>query len=148
MRKPHLDGHRNAAKPPVLRRFGNVLRLREESRDVWGWNGLDNAWRDLQFAARTLGKSPGFVIGAVLVLSLGISLNLTLFRIYNIAVLKPLKVRGVESIVEFHRFINQGPQGGIVPYPATSYIRNNADVLSAVLVSARQRYIAQTLRND
>ena len=26
-------------------RFGNTLRLREESRDVWGWNWIDTAWR-------------------------------------------------------------------------------------------------------
>src|SRR5215471_15384020 len=36
-----MEMHREMMGEPV--RFGNMLRLREESRDVWGWNWLDMA---------------------------------------------------------------------------------------------------------
>jgi hypothetical protein len=44
-----MDGHREMMGDPV--RFGNTLRLREESRDLWGWNWLDSISRDIRFAA-------------------------------------------------------------------------------------------------
>src|SRR5215471_12244323 len=96
-----MEMHREMMGEPV--RFGNMLRLREESRDVWGWNWLDTAWLDLKFAARTLRHSPGFTIGAAIILALGMGLNLTLFEIYNNVVLKPLPVRNVETLVELGR---------------------------------------------
>jgi FtsX-like permease family len=48
-------------------RFGSPLRLREQSRDVWGWNWLDTAWQDLRYAKRTL--TPGYALTAGLILS-------------------------------------------------------------------------------
>src|SRR5262245_18820393 len=83
-----MEIHRALMREP--RSFGNTLRLREESNDVWGWNWLEEAYRDLRFAARTLRQSPGFTIGASVVLALGIGLNLTLFQIYNATFLQPL----------------------------------------------------------
>jgi|GEM_PF-528300 len=133
-----MEAHRDMMREP--RRFGNMLRLREESRDVWGWNRVEDAYRDLKIAARTLRQSPGFTIGATLVLSVGIGLNVTLFQIYNMAVLQPLDVRDPGSIVELHRFRPRGPIGAL-PYPAIEYVRDNNKVFSAVLVSARQRYV-------
>src|SRR5262245_56413931 len=82
-----MESHREMMGDP--RRFGNTLRLCEESRDVWGWNWLDGAWQDIQVAGRTLLHSPGFATGAAIALGLGIGLNLTLFQIYNNVVLKP-----------------------------------------------------------
>jgi hypothetical protein len=38
--------HREMMGEP--RRFGNSLRLREESRDVWGWTWLDNLSKDVR----------------------------------------------------------------------------------------------------
>src|SRR5262252_2854706 len=47
------------------REFGNVVRAREESADVWRWIWLDDALRDLRYAWRTLAHMP--VIAAVVV---------------------------------------------------------------------------------
>ena len=131
-----MEIHRAQMAEP--RGFGNTLRLREESNDAWGWRWLDEACRDLRFAARTLRQSPGFTIGASLVLALGIGLNLTLFQIYNETALRPLNVRDIETLVRFQRLSNRG-QAAPVPYPATQYVRTNNTVLSAVLVAARYR---------
>jgi len=37
----------NEAHFAAQRRFGNDLVLRETSRDMWGWNWLENFLRDL-----------------------------------------------------------------------------------------------------
>jgi predicted permease len=122
-------------------RFGNTLRLSEESRDVWGWNWLDSAAQDLKFAARTLRHSPGFALGASIILGLGIGLNLTLFQIYDNVALKPFHVRGVETIVELERVSPRGPAGP-VSYAAAQFIRaNNNGVLSAVLTQDRWKTV-------
>jgi len=128
-----MEMHREMMGEPV--RFGNMLRLREESRDVWGWNWLDTAWLDLKFAARTLRHSPGFTIGAAIILALGMGLNLTLFEIYNNVVLKPLPVRNVETLVELGRL--SARTGQPLSYPAAEFIRSNHTALKTILLSNR-----------
>ena len=41
-----MEEHRSSMADPG--RFGNTLRLREDARDVWGWQWLDNLARDLR----------------------------------------------------------------------------------------------------
>src|SRR5262245_19365361 len=85
-----MAAHREMMGEPAD--FGNSLRLREESRDVWGWNWLDQLWQDLRYGLRKLRHQPGFTITALLILSLGTGLNLALFQVVNVALLRPLPV--------------------------------------------------------
>jgi predicted permease len=134
-----MESHRQMMGEPG--RFGNSLRLREESRDVWGWNWFDDAWRDLKFACRTLMHSPGFTAGSTVVLALGIGFNLTLFQVYNLVALRPPSIRNPETVVELLRFSSRGPRGAALPYPAFKYVRDNNTVLSTLLVSVQQQYV-------
>ena len=44
--RQEMEAHRDMMGGP--RQFGNTLRLREESRDIWGWNWIDDILRDLR----------------------------------------------------------------------------------------------------
>src|SRR5262245_31789847 len=65
-----MEIHREMMVEP--RRFGNSLRLREESRDIWGWAWIDNLAKDLLYGLRQLRKAPTFTVLAVVTLGLGI----------------------------------------------------------------------------
>src|SRR5258708_1951064 len=58
------------ARHAALRSFGNRTLISEETRAVWSWNGLESLLRDLRISVRTLLRSPGFSIIAVLVMAL------------------------------------------------------------------------------
>ncbi|MGA8907418.1 MAG: ABC transporter permease, partial [Acidobacteriaceae bacterium] len=78
------------ARQAALRSFGNPVALREQARESWSWNGLEALWRDVRIGARTLLRSPGFAVTAILVMALGIGANVALFTLVRSVLLRPL----------------------------------------------------------
>jgi len=70
-------------------RFGNPLKFREESLDVWGWAGLDDAGRDVRHAVRRLRRQPGQALVVVLTLAIGIGATTAMFSLIDAMLFKP-----------------------------------------------------------
>jgi putative ABC transport system permease protein len=68
----------------------------------WRYRSLpwvENLWRDLKFAARSLAKTPGFTIIAIVVIAVGIGVNTAVFSVINTVLLKPLIFPDQDSLV-------------------------------------------------
>jgi predicted permease len=87
------------ARTSALRRFGNPTLVRDQARSTWSWNWLEVCVRDVRYGVRTLTRSPGFAMVAVLVMALGIGATTSLFTIVRAVLLKPLPFREPDKLV-------------------------------------------------
>ena len=127
-----MEFHREMAARAGRSNFGNVLRMREQAQEAWGWTWLDRLVQDLSYAVRTLARSPGFTVTAVLVLAIGIGVNVAAFSLFNMVALEPLPVRDPVSLVRLER---RSPQDytSEMPYLSAVFYGEHAKSLKAMI---------------
>lgn len=104
------------ARFAAQREFGAAAAAyREEIRDTWRPPQLADLWRSLRFAARSLARTPGFSLVAIITLAFGISGNTTMFSVFNSIVRKPLPYADVARLDRIDRVTPQNPEGRISP---------------------------------
>ena len=88
------------ARFAALRKFGNVARVKEDTRSVWGWTALDTWRADVRQALRRIRRSPGTAALAVLSLALAFAPSVTVFSVMDRLLLTPLPIKAPGEIVE------------------------------------------------
>ncbi len=88
----------------ALRAFGNLALVRDQTRAAWSWNWLESVGRDLVFNLRTLRRTPGFTVVAIVVMGLGIGANVALFTVVRGVLLKPLPFADPNRLVMLYEW--------------------------------------------
>jgi predicted permease len=127
-----MEFHREMAARAGRHNFGNMLLLREQAYEAWGWTWLDRLLQDLCYGMRIWARSPGFTLMAVLVLAIGIGVNISAFSFFDTVALKLLPIPGADRIVRLER---RSPTNytSEMAYPSFLFYREHSKTLSATI---------------
>ncbi len=99
--------------------LGGFAQLREAHRDVRGLPLLSALFQDLQYALRTLRKTPSFTLTALATLAVCIGATTAIFSIVNTVLLKPLPIADADRVVLLTTLM-QEESGNNSNHPGTS----------------------------
>jgi predicted permease len=110
--------------------FGSVEASKDECREAWGLQRLDELRADVRLAFRTIRRSPAFAAITVLSLALGIGANTAIFGVFDAVMLRLLPVRDPNRLVFVQMVGSTGRDGP--PYPFFELIRDQATNFEAI----------------
>jgi putative ABC transport system permease protein len=97
--------HVNQGVPPAQatkaarRQLGNVLLLKEQTREVWRFAWLEIALQDARFAIRGFRQSPVFTLAAILTIAVGTGATTAIFTVAFGILWRPLPYKEPQSLV-------------------------------------------------
>src|SRR5689334_5379384 len=104
------------ARVAALRAFGNPVLVREQTGATWKWSGLEQFVHDLRIGARTLSRTPGFALIAILITALGIGASITLFTVVRGVLFRPLPFNDPDRLVALYEHSTIAAGSGDFPY--------------------------------
>jgi putative ABC transport system permease protein len=87
------------ARAAAVRAFGGVEQAKEVQRDARSIGWIDELRQNVKYAVRTLRRTPGFTLAAVLTLALGIGANTLMFSVVNATLLQPVAFPDADRLV-------------------------------------------------
>ena len=118
------------AQYAARRAFGGYQQVKEECRDMRGWNLMDNLIRDIAFAIRQLRKNPLFSVTAIFMLALGISASVAIFAFVDAALLKPLPYRNPTRLLGVYEVAEHCPHCPLSWLDYVDWKKNNTTLSS------------------
>lgn len=87
------------AELAAQRNFGNIASIQESCRDVFGLKWIDQGMQDLRYGFRSLRKTPGFTVVAILTMALAIGAAIAIFSVVDATLLHSLPYSEPEQLV-------------------------------------------------
>lgn len=107
--------------------LGGVEQTKEFHRRERSFGWLDDLQRDVRYAVRTLRRSPGFTVVAVITLALGIGANTAMFAVVNAVLLKSLPFHDADRLMLVHLLAPDNSAGpGVLREATWSYPKYRA----------------------
>ncbi|MFO7261663.1 MAG: ABC transporter permease [bacterium] len=140
------------ARRRALIAFGGVEYHKELMRDGRGARWLEDFLRDLRYAARSLGKTPGFTLIAVLTIAVGVGATTIVYSMVNAALLRPLPVPSPDRLFALEELrwgaVWQGVEGRGVPYVRYVRYREATQTLFTGLAAHRLTIFSVRVRGE
>ena len=106
--KIHQGMRPEDARRAAMLELGRVDSVKSQVRDARTGASLDVFLQDVRYGARSLRRTPGFTLAAVLTLALGIGANTTIFTLLDAVVFKPLPVPAAHELVTLYENAPEG----------------------------------------
>ncbi len=106
--------------------FGGVERHKEALRDGRQIPIVEELWRDVRYAVRSLAESPAYALTAVLILALGVGANTAVFGLLSATLLRPLPFPEPDRLVvisQSYQAALQAPRSERWSYPEFAALR-------------------------
>jgi predicted permease len=131
--------------------LGGVEQVKEASRDVRGTRFLEDFLRDTLYALRSLRRSPGFTVAAILTLAVGIGANTAVWSVLDALVWRALPLERSDELYA----LRHGPPSDEDPNYLFSFLRMGrlqatlpGSVRLAAMSSAGRLYLATGERSE
>ncbi len=95
--------------------FGNIVVQAERTRDADVSIVADACLRDVRYAVRALGRTPGFTVTALLTLALGIGANTAVFSAVDAVLLRSLPFPEADRLVRLRQVQDRAAETSIAP---------------------------------